>query len=54
MADFIVIAVVAAIVGGASAYIYKAKKNGARCVGCSSAGQCGRVSGCSCQSQVNE
>ena len=27
MADFIVIAVVIAIVGGASAYIYKAKKN---------------------------
>ena len=51
MADIIVIAVVIAIVGGASAYIYKAKKNGARCVGCSHAGSCGKAStgnGCGC------
>ena len=52
MADFIVIAVVIAIVGGASAYIYKAKKNGARCVGCSHAGKCGKAhSECSCHTE---
>ena len=52
MTDFIVIAVVIAIVGGASAYIYKAKKNGARCVGCSHAGSCGRQgSECGCGSE---
>lgn len=52
MTDFIVIAIVAAIVGAASAYIYKEKKKGVRCVGCSHAGTCGKVQGqCSCQSE---
>ena len=56
MADIIVIAIVLAIVGGASAYIYKAKKNGARCVGCSHAGSCGKMNtsegcGCGCQGE---
>lgn len=52
MADFIVIAIVIAVVGSASAYIYKAKKNGARCVGCSHAGQCGKAhSECSCHTE---
>ena len=56
MADFIVIAIVLAIVGGASAYIYNAKKNGARCVGCSHVGSCGKVNtsegcGCGCQGE---
>ena len=52
MTDIIVIAVILAIVGGASAYIYKEKKKGARCVGCSFAGQCGKAnSGCSCQAE---
>ncbi len=51
MTDIIVIAIVAAIVGGASAYIYKQKKSGARCVGCSYAGQCGKAKngGCDCK-----
>ncbi|MBE6879162.1 MAG: FeoB-associated Cys-rich membrane protein [Ruminococcaceae bacterium] len=49
MTDIIVIAIVTAIFGGASAYIYKARKNGARCVGCSHAGSCGRQgSECGC------
>ena len=52
MTDIIVIAVVIAIVGGASAYIYKEKKKGVRCVGCSFAGQCGKAnSGCGCQTE---
>ncbi|MBE6895122.1 MAG: FeoB-associated Cys-rich membrane protein [Ruminococcaceae bacterium] len=49
MTDIIVLAVVIVIVGCASAYIYKAKKSGARCVGCSHAGSCGRSGNeCSC------
>ena len=47
MTDIIVIAVVIAIVGGASAYIYKAKKNGAKCIGCTAGGN---GCGCSCGS----
>ncbi|MBQ7284263.1 MAG: FeoB-associated Cys-rich membrane protein [Oscillospiraceae bacterium] len=52
MTDIIVIAIVLAIVGSASAYIYKEKKKGVRCVGCSHAGQCGKMnSGCGCQGE---
>ena len=51
MTDIIVIAVIIAIVGGASAYIYKEKKKGVRCVGCSFAGQCGKQGSCSCREE---
>ena len=52
MADFIVFAIIAAIVGAAVVYIYKAKKSGVKCIGCPSAGSCGKRScdGCSCGS----
>lgn len=54
MTDIIVMAVIIAIVGSAAAYIYKAKKSGARCVGCSHAGSCGKFgSECSCQTNDN-
>ena len=43
MTDIIVIAIILAIVGGASYYIYKEKKKGVRCVGCSFAGQCSKM-----------
>ena len=46
MADFIIIAVIALIIGGAAGYIYKAKKRGTRCIGCPNAGTCGRSCGC--------
>ena len=47
--DFIVIAVIVLIVGGASAYIIKAKKSGKKCIGCPDGGTCsGHCSGCSC------
>jgi len=39
MADVIIIAVLAVIVIAAARYIYKAKKSGAKCIGCS-AGNC--------------
>ncbi len=49
--DIIVIAIVAALVGLAGWYIYKAKKSGKKCVGCpesgSCAGKCSACAGCS-------
>lgn len=38
--DIIVILVIALIVGGATAYIIKQKKNGARCIGCPDSKTC--------------
>ena len=40
MTDFIIIVVLAVILGGAIAYIVKAKKSGAKCIGCSVKGGC--------------
>ena len=53
MADLIIIAIVAVILGLVARYIYKAKKSGAKCIGCPSGGCCstqsanGGCSGCS-------
>ena len=47
--DFVIIAIVAAIIGGAAYYIYKAKKSGKKCIGCPDSGSCsGNCAGCSC------
>jgi hypothetical protein len=43
--DYILIALVIAILGGAAFYIYKAKKSGKKCIGCLDSGSCS--SGCS-------
>ena len=60
LTDIIVIAVIALIVGGAVAYIIKAKKSGKKCIGCpdscschsnggKSSGGCGNCGGgCHC------
>ena len=40
MANFIVIAVIAVIVGASALYICKAKKRGVKCVGCPDSGSC--------------
>ena len=48
--DYIVIAAVALIVGGAVAYIVKAKKSGKKCVGCPYASSC-RSGKCDCGSK---
>ena len=47
MADFIVVVILAVVVAAAARYIYKAKKNGAKCIGCA-AGKSGGC--CSCGS----
>ena len=47
IADIVIIAVIAAILGLAARYVYKAKKNGAKCIGCPNGGSCsGHCSGC--------
>jgi len=47
MVNLILILVLAAIIGGAGLYIYKAKKRGVKCIGCPSAKACsGNCSGC--------
>lgn len=56
MIDLMIILVLLAIVGGAAAYVYKAKKSGKKCIGCPSGASCesgsstcsGSCSGCSC------
>lgn len=53
MENFIVIAVVLAIVGLAAWYIYRAKKSGQKCIGCPDArtcsGNCCGGCGCGCE-----
>lgn len=55
MTDLLVIAVLALILGGASVYIYRAKKKGRKCIGCPDAPICGKncgsCSGCCCNKE---
>ena len=50
MADFIVLGIVLILVVAALFYIYKQKKSGAKCIGCSMSGSCASKSrgGCNC------
>ena len=50
MTDIIIGIVVVVIIASAMAYIIKAKKSGAKCIGCPSAKQCSSkaCSGCGC------
>ena len=52
MADFIVVAIIAVILILAIRYIVKAKKSGAKCIGCpdgcSCSGKSAGASGCGC------
>ena len=48
MVDILIGGVIAAIVGGAGFYVYKAKKNGTKCVGCPHGKECGGHC-CSCE-----
>jgi len=53
MDDYLILAVLIVIVGAASFYIWKAKKNGQKCIGCPDAKSCaskscgGNCSACS-------
>lgn len=50
--DYLLIAVLVLIIGGAVIYIVKAKKRGVKCIGCPAAGKCSRgdknTSACAC------
>ncbi len=52
MENFIVILVVGLIVGLAVGYIYRAKKQGQKCIGCpdsgTCSGKCSSCGGCTC------
>lgn len=54
MTDLIIIAILFIIVGGASAYIIKAKKSGRKCIGCPHSESCSQKKttdtdcGCGC------
>ena len=53
MVNVIIILVLAAIVGAAGWYVYKAKKSGQKCIGCPHAKQCAAQSGgCTCGSKT--
>ena len=49
MIDLLLIAALVLIVGAAGWYVYKAKKNGAKCIGCPAAGGCSGK--CTCQNE---
>ena len=50
LGDIIVLVLIALIIGGATAYIIKAKKSGKKCIGCPDSGSCGGCQGtCHCQ-----
>lgn len=51
LGEIIAIAVIALVVGGAVAYIVKAKKSGAKCIGCPDG--CACKGACGCQGCVN-
>lgn len=60
MTNIIIIAILLLIVSAAVAYIVKAKKNGARCIGCPAGGNCPGKNGgkasctCGCQNDTKE
>ena len=53
--DYVIIAIVAAVIGGAVFYIRKAKKSGKKCIGCPSgsscSGHCAGCTGCGCRKE---
>ena len=55
MTDIIIIGILVLVVGSAVFYIVRAKKKGAKCIGCPAAGNCPSKSGgkatCNCGSQ---
>ncbi len=48
LADWIAVAVILLIIGGATAYIIKAKKSGKKCIGCPNSNICGKAHSAGC------
>lgn len=53
MENYIVIAVLALIIGAAVFYVYRAKKSGQKCIGCPYSKQCSGSCGGNCQNTGN-
>ena len=58
MENVIIIAVLLLVLGGAVAYIVRAKKSGVKCIGCPAggccSGKCGEQAGCGCGCHCEE
>ena len=57
VADWIVLGIIVLIVGGAVGYIVRAKKKGAKCIGCPDAKRCGgscATCDCVCHKKDNQ
>jgi hypothetical protein len=58
MVDIIITVILVAIIGVAIIYIVKAKKNGAKCIGCPAGGNCThkqkKGTGCGCGGDTKE
>ncbi len=50
--DIVISIILIVVLGGAAAYVIRAKKKGVKCVGCPYAKECGGK--CSCPSQKND
>ena len=48
MENAVILLLLAVILIAAGRYVYKAKKSGAKCIGCGVEGQCPSRSGCGC------
>ena len=46
MVNAILVVILLVIIGGAAIYVYKAKKNGKKCIGCPHADECGGPCNC--------
>ncbi len=57
MTDVIIIGILLVVIGGAVFYIVRAKKNGAKCIGCPAGGNCpsknNGKSACTCGCQTD-
>ena len=60
MVNIVITVIIVAIIGAAILYIVKAKKNGAKCIGCPAGGNCthkqkkGTGCGCGCGGDTKE
>ena len=52
--DFVVIGIIAVIIGGALAYIIRYKRRGAKCIGCPYAKSCGARPCCSAKASCSD
>jgi hypothetical protein len=52
--NYIVIVILALVIGGALAYIIKAKKAGKKCIGCPYADSCRQKADCTCHPGTKE